>query len=322
MRVVQSVAGVRVFERADGPVLVATIAVARRFRKVIRIAVTPAARQSFVVELERPPRPVVRKLNGFRFHVTLIAAHLRVTGIADAVQSFFAVANGRGGLLGFRMTRRAAFSMMARCTRDAVFLGVISVKQRDNRSAAIGRMPDLLFRFDESGESASGRTLRQRMCRRLLSLLQVADFAGRVVTPILMAAKTLPMIGTFQARLFEIFVGDVRGMTIFAGGDAADLLEVVTILTSAIHRGHFRMQAMRKTDGFVLILEFVDEHFIRPHLQILRGDARSRADTEARVVRRRCPADVTLRAAIGRAGLLRDGFGALAGEHKRKTGDK
>ncbi len=43
VRVVQAVPGVRVFECADGPVLVTAIAVTRRFREVIRIAVTTAA---------------------------------------------------------------------------------------------------------------------------------------------------------------------------------------------------------------------------------------------------------------------------------------
>ncbi len=91
-----------------------------------------------MIELEGPTRPVVRKLNGFRFHVTLIAAHLRMTGIADAVQSFFAVANGCGGLLGLRMTRSATLSVVARGTGDSVLFGVILMEQSNDGPAAVG----------------------------------------------------------------------------------------------------------------------------------------------------------------------------------------
>ncbi len=180
-------------------------------------------------------------------------------------------------------------------------------------------MPDLLFRLDQTGEFAAGCALGQGMGSRFLPLLQVADFAGCIVAPVLMTTETLPVISTLQAGLLEILVSDVRRVTVFAGGNAADLLEVVTILTSAIHCGHFRMQTMGETDGFVLILEFVDEHFVRSHLEVLRRNAWSRADAETGVGGRRCAAHVTLCAAVGRPGLLRDGFCALTGKQKCKT---
>lgn len=78
----------------------------------------------------------------------------------------------------------------------------------------------------------------------LLSLLDMADFTGRIVTPFLMATKTLTVVGTFQAWLLEVFISRIGRVTVLARGDAADFLEVVAILTAAIHGGHFGVQTM------------------------------------------------------------------------------
>lgn len=71
-----------------------------------------------------------------------------MTLITDTVQSLFTVANLGSRIFRFGVTGRATFGMVTRGAINAVFLSVIAVEQSYNSTAAVGRSPDFLLRFN------------------------------------------------------------------------------------------------------------------------------------------------------------------------------
>ena len=231
--------------------------------------------------------------------MALGAAHLFVAGITNAVQSFLSMANFGCRLLIFSVARTAAFRVMTRSTVDAVLVRVVLVKERDNCSAAVRRVPDFFIRLNQSRKAAS-RPCRQRRFRHdFLTFLYVTDIALRVVTPILVATETLTVVRAFESGLFEVFVGDVRGVAVLASRDAAHFLKVVAVLASAVHGRHFRMKSVRELNGPVFFFNFVNQNLIGTHLDVFGGGPWTRTRSQTRIVERRCAANVTFTATVG-----------------------
>jgi hypothetical protein len=119
------------------PRFVAACTFGGRFGEVMIVTVTTSACQTLVVTLQRPACACVRKLRRFALQMALIATHLGVTGIADRVQSLFAVAH-LSCLLFFRMANRTAFGVMTCRAFHSVLFGVIAMVKCDDGAAAVG----------------------------------------------------------------------------------------------------------------------------------------------------------------------------------------
>lgn len=241
---VQSQTGLRMLKGRHVPRLVTAIAIRRRFGEVIRFAVTAATRELLVITFEREARSVMREGLCFLLLMALITAHLSVARVTNSVQRFFCMSDFGRGLFGFRVTGRAAFGMVTGRAINTVSIRMIAMEQCHDGSAAVGRMPDFLFGLHETFEAAAGLGHPRVGWGSFCALLDMANFARRIVAPFLMATQTLTVIGTLQTGLLKIIIGRIGRVTILARGNAADFLKVVAILTAAIHRRHFSMQTM------------------------------------------------------------------------------
>jgi hypothetical protein len=76
------------------------------------------------------------------------------------------------------------------------------------------------------------------------------------------------MIGALQARLLQILRGDSSRVTIFAGRYLVGFRVVMAIGASMSHRGHLRMQFVRKNHRLVLILQFIQHADIGSDIRI------------------------------------------------------
>ena len=137
------------------------------------------------------------------------------------------------------MTAGTGIILMAIVAFQAIHMGMIAMKKCDIGAFLGGGGVCLLDRF------AAWEVVFGFVCHPLLSFVRLhgmADLALGLIAPFPVASHALSMVGAFQPRLSDVFMGKFGIMTFFAGWmEALGRGIVMAAVTTTTHVSHFRV---------------------------------------------------------------------------------